>query len=223
VTFDDPAVAFDLNRDEHLVGASAFWKLLPRSDLRVSYNFGVKHFLEQSDRDVTRHIALVAVRGDLTAKLSSTFRIGVEHRTPESSREPGYTGLVMGGDFIYRPTDRTTVSLITDRSVQESTFLDVPFYISTSGSLIVEHRFWTRLLATARATVGRSEYPSKQTILGETKWRDDIYYAYGAGLDYEVRPWLTVGGEYAHLARRSNFDVFDFEDDRFTAKVTLSF
>jgi hypothetical protein len=115
------------------------------------------------------------------------------------------------------------VTLVADRSVQESTFFDVPFYVSTSGSLLVQHRFWTKVVASARATVGRNEYPSKQTLAGKTTWRDDFFYAYGAGVDYEIRPWLTVGGEYAHLARRSNFSSFEFQDDRVTAKVILEF
>ena len=36
-------------------------------------------------------------------------------------------------------------------------------------------------------------------------------------------PWLTVGVEYGHTARRSNFNEFQFQDDKFTAKVTLQF
>jgi hypothetical protein len=223
VSFDDPDVAADLDRDEHLLGASVFWKVLPRADLRLNYDFGIKRFKFDDNRDVTRHLLLLAVRGELTAKLSSTFRIGVEHRDPDASFQPSYTGLIMGGDWIYTPTDRTTITLVTDRSVQESTFFDVPFYVSTSGAVSVQHRFFNKLLASLRATVGRNEYPNKQTINGETKWRDDFFYAYGAGLDYEIQPWLTIGGEYAHTARRSNFNPFDFSDDRFTAKVILQF
>ena len=219
----EPTVAADLDRDEHLFGASVFWKIKPKADLRLNYNYGIKNFSLQTDRDVTRHQILLAVRGDLTAKLSSTFRIGVEKRNPDSSFQPGYLGVIMGGDWTFRPTDRTILTLVTDRSVQESNSGDVPFYVTTSGGLAAQHLFWNKLTASLRTTVGQDEYPSKQTVNGKTDWRSDLFFTYGGGLDYEIQPWLSVGVEYAHVARRSNFNAFDFQDDKFTAKVTLQF
>jgi hypothetical protein len=220
---DEEQVADDLDRDEHLVGASVFWKVRPKADIRLNYNYGTKFFRVETDRDVTRHQVLLALRGDLTAKLSSTFRIGFEKRDPDSSFQPGYFGPVMGGDFVYRPTERTTLTLVTDRSVQESTFGDVPFFVTTSGAFGVQQVLFNKFIASLRGTVGQNEYPTKQTLNGQTDWRNDLFYAYGAGLDYEIRPWLTVGVEYLHLGRRSNFNAFDFETDRFTAKVLLQF
>jgi len=223
VTFENQTVADDLDRDEHLMGASVFWKVLPKADLRLNYNYGNKFFRFQSDRNVTRHQVLASVRGDLTAKLSSTFRIGVEIRDPDSSFQPGYTGPIMGGDWVYRPTERTTLTLVTDRSVQESTFGDVPFFVTTSGAFGIQQQLFTKFTANAKATVGQNQYPTKQTLNGQTDWRNDFFYAYGVGLDYEIRPWISVGVDYSHTARRSNFNEFDFSDDKFTAKVTLQF
>ena len=223
VSFADPTVAVDLDRNEQLIGASAFWKVLPKTDLRLNFNYGIKTFRFQDDRDVTRQLLLASVRGEVTSKLSSTFRIGVERRDPDASFQPGYTGLVMGGDWTYRPTERMTLTLVTDRSVQESTFGDVPFYVTTSGGLGLQLQLWTKLTATLRATLGKNAYPIKQTLNGQTDWRNDIFYVYGAGLDYEIKPWLTVGVEYGHIARRSNFNEFQFQDDKFVAKVTLQF
>jgi hypothetical protein len=216
-------VADDLDRDEHLYGASVFWKIRPKADIRLNYNYGNKFFSNETDRDVTRHQVLVAVRGDLTAKLSSTFRIGLEKRDPDSSFQPGYFGPIMGGDFVYRPTERTTLTLITDRSVQESTFGDVPFFVTTSGAFGVQQVLWNKFTASLRGTIGQSQYPSKQTLDGQTDWRNDLFYAYGVGLDYEIQPWITVGIEYLHIGRHSNFNQFDFQDDKFTAKVLLQF
>jgi hypothetical protein len=220
---NDEVVAGDLDRDEHLVGASVFWKIRPKADVRLNYNYGNKLFSLQTDRDVTRHQLLLAVRGDLTAKLSSTFRIGVEKRNPDSSFQPGYLGLIMGGDWVFKPTERTILTLVTDRSVQESTFGDVPFFVTTSGGVGAQHLFWNRLTASLRATVGQNEYPTKQTVNGQTDWRSDFFFAYGGGLDYEIQSWLSVGVDYTHIGRRSNFNTFDFQDDKFTAKVTLQF
>src|SRR5262249_55335111 len=98
VRFDDEQFAVLLDRDEHVLGGSVFWKFLPRSDVRLSYSYTKKNFTLATDRDVVLHTGIVGLRGDLTAKLSSTFRIGIQHREPEASFQPGYTGLVAGGD-----------------------------------------------------------------------------------------------------------------------------
>ncbi len=222
VHFDDFAVGELLDRNEHLFGASVFYKILPKTDLRLNYSYGFKTFTFLSDRDVTRHIFTVSVRGDITAKLSSTFRIGVEKRIPDSSFEPGYTGLVAGGDWTYKPTERTTITLITERSLQESTFGDVPFFVTTSAALSAQHR-WNKVTFNAQVAAGVNDYPSKQTIFDQTKWRQDTFYSYGGGVEYDVQPWLTLGAEYTHGARRSNFDIFDFSDDKIVGRVTLHF
>ena len=196
---------------------------MPKTDLRLNFNYGIKTFRFQPDRDVRLQQILASVRGDVTAKVSSTFRIGVERRAPDASFQPGYLGLIMGGDWTYRPTERTTLTLVADRSVQESTFGDVPFYVTTSGALGLQQQLWTKLTASLRVTLGQNAYPTKQTVNGQTDWRNDIFYVYGGGLDYAIKPWVSVGVEYGHTARRSNFNTFDFQDDKVVGKVTLQF
>jgi len=213
----------ELDRNEHLIGASVFWKFLPKTDLRLSYAYGEKDFTVATDRDVTRHVVTLGLRGDLTAKISSTFRLGFERRIPEASNATGYTGLIGGGEWIYKPTERTTITLTTDRSVQESTFETAPFYVSTSAALGAQHQILPKLTGSVRVTVGVNDYPVKETVDGRTKFRNDTFYGFGAGVEYAIQRWLVVGAEYTHRARRSNFDAFDFIDDRVVGKVTLQF
>jgi len=211
-----------LDRDEHLVGVSVFWKFLPKTDLRLNYNYGVKEFDSASDRDVTRHVMLLGLRGDLTAKLSSTFRAGWEVREGDSSRGD-FQGYVVGGDWVFRPTERTTLTLITDRSVQESSFGTNAFFVATSGTISVEHRFTPKLEASLRFTLGENAYPDKETLNGVTKRRNDLLLGWGTGVEYEIQKWLRLGAEYSHVRRDSNFGQFDFTDDKVTAFITLQF
>ena len=223
VSFENQAVAEDLNRDEQLIGGSVFWKFLPKTDLRLSYSYTRKIFTLASDRNVTQNSVTVGVRGDLTSKLSSTFRIGWLGRDADSSSQPGFSGLTMGGSWTYTPTERTTISLVTDRSPQESTFGDVPYYTTTSAALTASQQLFTKLTATARASIGVNDYPLKQTLNGQTKFRNDTFFGYGISVEYAIQPWITAGAEYGRTARRSNFNTFDFVDDKFIAKVILQF
>lgn len=212
-----------LDRDEHLIGGSVFWKFLPKTDLRLSYSYGQKNFDLATESDVTRHIATVGLRGDLTAKLSSTFRAGFESRDAERGGEKDFTGYVVGGDWVYKPTDRTTLSLLTNRSVEESSFGDTPFFVSTTATLLAEHKFVPKVSANARLTGGVNEYPTKETLGGRTKFRKDTLAGWGAGVDYDIQPWLRVGADYSHSRRNSNFNEFNFADDKIIGKITLQF
>jgi hypothetical protein len=220
VTF--PAI-LELDRSEHLGGGSVFWKFLPKTDLKFTYRYGNKAFDTATNRDVTRNVALLGLRGDLTSKLSSTFRLGYEDREPTRGRSPAYRGLVAGGDWIYKPTDRTTISLLTDRSVQESVFADALFFVSTVATVTAEHRVVPKLLASVRVTGGDNSYPTKATLGTRTKFRDDTILGAGVRIEYDIQPWMRVGVDYSTTRRVSNFREFNFTDDRVAGTITFQF
>jgi hypothetical protein len=213
-----------LDRNELVAGASVFWRVTGKADLQLNYNHGDASFDEAfSFRDYTRNVILVGLRGDVTPKLASTFRLGWESREPKSSVRglPSYNGIVIGGDWIYKPTERLTLSLLTDRSVQESVFNDQLFYVSTSATIIAAHQFGSKVLASLRFTGGENVYPRKETVNGQTKYRQDTFLAWGGAVSYDIQKWLRVGADYIHTLRSSNFKVFDYQDDKVGVFATL--
>jgi hypothetical protein len=229
-TGSDTAVAAEqqavkqLDRDEYLFGATVFWKFRPKADLRLDYGYGIKTFSNDSVRDVTRQVLTVGLRGDVTSKLQSTFRIGIEDRQPDSDKVKGYTGFVTGGGWLYQPTERTKISLETERSVQESVFANAVYYIANSGSLSVEQVLFTpKLLGTVALGLGENVYPTKATINNQTKYRQDLLTGARTGLVYTIQPWLRASIEYGYQKRRSNFKDFDFEDQKVSGRITAQF
>lgn len=210
-----------LDRDEYLAGASVFWRAFPKADLQINYNHGEMFFGPTfSFRDVTRDLIMVAARGDVTSKLSSTFRIGYESRQ-QASGFRSYNGLVMGGGWLYKPTEHLTLTLGTDRSVQESVFGDQLFYVATTGTIAATQQFGRKLRAGLLFFVADNSYPGKETVNGQTKTRQDTLLGWGGGFSYEIQRWLRVGADYAHTARFSNFRTFNYQDDKLSFFVTL--
>lgn len=212
----------DLDRDEHVFGATVYWKFLPRADVGLGYSYGFTNFDTASDRDVTRHTVNLNLRGELTPKLSSTVRVGYEWRVGKHRSDADYTGLVMGGGLGYRATEALSFNLTVDRSTQESTFEDSAIYVTTGASLAASYQRG-KLSFSGRVGGGFNEYPTKQTVGTKTDWRDDVYYGAGAGADYDIQPWLRVGLEYLFTGRDSNFQGFDFSDHRVGVKATVQF
>jgi len=223
VRFDDRAIATLIDRDEHLIGASVFWKVVPKGDLFLNYSYGWSRFTESSDRDFTSHSVSVGLRGDITAKLSSSFRVGYTHEEPDHSSQTSFSGLFLGGDWVYKPTERLTFTLSTLRARQESTFGTTAFYVTNSGILSVSHQILPKVSVTARIGGGLNDYSTKETADGKTDFRHDSFILAGAQVDYDIQPWLRVGLEYLRTSRDSNFPSFRFVDDRITGRVTVQF
>jgi hypothetical protein len=220
--FDDSAIGDLIDRDEHLVLASVFWKFIPRADVGLNYGIGRTTFVT-ADRDYTRHQATISLRGEITAKLTSTFRAGWEIRDPDNAGQESGSGFYMGGDWIYKPTERTIITLSTDRSIQESTFGTTTFYTTTAAQLVAQHQLLPKLSVGARLGGGRNDYSSKQTVAGKTDFRQDWFMAAGANVEYNIQRWLRVGLEYLRTSRTSNFAPFEFVDEKITGRVTLQF
>jgi hypothetical protein len=224
VNFDDDTGVEQLDRDEHTIGLTGFYRVQPRTDVLVNVAYGTKDFETASARDVDRYIAAVGVRGDLTSRLRSTLRVGYEVRDPERGEVGAYQGVVVGGDLVYRPTARTRLTLVAERAVQESVFATNVAYLANLLTLTGEHFVTRKLLLSARLTGGNGEYFEKaQKVNGRFDWREDWVAAFSLGVEYQIQRWLAVSADYTHARRESNFDNFDFKNDIVGGKVTLSF
>jgi polysaccharide biosynthesis protein VpsM len=224
VTFDHDTGVESLDRSEHTFGATGFYRVQPRTDLLLNVAYGFKEFDNDSSRDVHRYIVLTGVRGQITSRLTSTFRVGYEIRDPDHGDRGEYRGVVVGGDFVFRPTERTRITLVTQRSVNESIFAENFVYVGSQATLSLEHYLTRKLLVSARLFGANNDYLDKvRKSNGSFDWRVDWVGAGSLAVEYNIQRWLSVGADYTHTHRDSNFDNFDFKDDIVAAKVTLSF
>jgi len=222
-SFDQSSIGTLINRDEYLAGASVFWKVLPKTDLSLNYYHGWTTFTDSSDRNYTSNAVTLALTGQVTAKLSSTFSVGYTHQNADHSGQVAYSGLTTAGGWTYKATDRTTISLATLRSSQASTDGLNPYYVTTSASLSAQHQLLPKLSVGARLGIGMNNYPDKDTINGKTDWRQDTFDVVGAQISYDIQPWLRVGIEYLRTGRDSNFSSFNFVDERISGRVTVQY
>jgi hypothetical protein len=214
-----------LDEDDQLAGATLWWKFLPKSDIGLNVQYGTSRFSNDSSRNTQREIVGLTLRGDLTAKLSSTFKIGIEHQEA-SSGGPAFTGVVMGGGWIFQATERTQFTLNTDRSPQVSVFESAQYYVSTSAWLGVRHEFPSRKLAAwLRVGVGEDAYNTKQPTANgvTTKYRLDTVLGTAVGVDYAIQPWLRTGLDYTFKQRTSNFNQFNYDDNKISGRITVQF
>ena len=224
VSFAQDSGVTELDRDEHLVALTGFYKVQPKTDLLVGFAYGRKNFDNDEDRNLNRYIGYVGVRGDITSRLSSTLRVGIESRQPDKDNLTSFTGLVANGEITYLPTERTKLTLYLERSTQESQFQSNLWYLANLASLSVEHFFTSKLVATGRVYGGSNDYPDKSVKVNlSSDWRTDWLVGAFVGAEYQIQKWLAVSADYSFTRRESNFDTLSFKDHIVGGKVTLSF
>ena len=214
-----------LDVDQQLGGATLWWKFAPKADVGLSAQYGSQIYGNDSNRNTQMAIVSLVFRGDLTAKLASNFKIGVEHQDA-TSIAPSFTGLVMSGGWIYKPSEYTQFTLNTDRAPQASVFEGAQYYVTSSAWLGARHEFPSRKLSVwLRTGAGQDNYNTKQpTASGvTTKYRIDTLVGASTGIDYAIQPWLRTGVEYSFKQRTSNFPQFNYDDNKISGRVTLQF
>ena len=225
-TFVTQSIADLIDRDDQLAGTSVFWKFAPKAQVFLNYSYGWTTFASSSDggRNYTSNNVSVGVRGDVTSKISSSMQVGYTIEDPEhSSTQTKYNGLIFGGDTTYKPTERLSFTLSTQRARQESTFGTNAFYVTSNATLSATYQILPKVSMSARLGGGLNDYSTKQQADGMTDYRHDSFILAGAQIDYDIQPWLRVGLEYSRTSRDSNFPSFRFVDDRVAGRVTVQF
>jgi hypothetical protein len=163
---------------------------------------------------------MVGVRGELTSRLSSTFRIGYEHREDNSGQTR--SGLISSGETMFVPTARTRITLTTQRSFEVSTFATDDTYTATFATLAVRQILSPKIIFEGRLFAGTTEYQNNDVDVTTFHRRTDWITGLGLGVDYQIQRWLAVGADYTFTDRKSNFSGFDYTSHVIGVKVTLS-
>ena len=72
----------------------------------------------------------------------------------------------------------------------------------------------------------RSDYPEERAIAGGstvTRERADNLFGASAGLDYTITDWLAAYTQYEFSLRESNFNAFEYTNNRVGAGVKVTF
>jgi hypothetical protein len=225
----DEALFDDLNHDEYLFTGTLYYRVLPKTAVLGEYRYEMIRYDEGDvarDRDSDGHYGLVGIRGDLTAKTSVQVKGGVQYKDFDSPDRDDFTGFVLEGETIWKYAEPSQLRLYVGRANVESLFLGNNYYVTTYGGLEVRHHLTPTVLLRATALYGVADYPDATPDPSDgnrLKDRSDDFVQAGVGVQYQIRRWVSVGLDYAYGYRGSNFDDFDYTNNRVWATVKLAY
>ena len=97
------------------------------------------------------------------------------------------------------------------------------YYVSTYGGAEVRHFLSERWILRVRGLGGENQYPEDVLLGVDSADRTDTFFEAGISLKYQMRRWLAFEFGYNYLVNNSNFNEFDYTDNRVTASVLFSY
>ena len=220
----------DLDRQDNVIRGTFFVRVAPKTSVLGEADYQWIRYDEPAsarakDSDGWRFKA--GVRGDFTAKTSGILKIGWEWKDYESPAQEDWDGLILEAEVIWKYREPSELRLFAGRANLESLTDDINvrrnnYYVTNFGGAELRHFLTSRLILRIRGLVGVNDYPDPAAI-GQTEERSDFFYEVGIGVRYQIRTWLAVEAGYTRLVRDSNFNDFDYADNRIKGSIILTY
>jgi hypothetical protein len=220
----------DLDRQDHVVAAILFYRIMPKTSILGEANYQwIRYETDAAARfkDSDGWRIKAGVRGDFTAKTTGILKVGWEWKDYKDPGQGDWDGLILEGEVIWKYREPSELRLFAGRANLESLTDDIDvrrnnYYITNYGGVELRHFLTSRVILRARGLVGVNDYPDPAAV-GQTDEREDFFYEVGLGVRYQIRTWLAVEAGYQHLVRDSNFNAFDYTDNRIKGSVILTY
>lgn len=208
------------------VGFNLFYRFLPLTSVLVEYAYtninNDDMGLSTTDSDTQR--LWLGLTWEATSKITGTIKGGYTYRDYDGDTDD-FDGFGMKGDIKYQLTSYTTIGLNgfrrpVDTSVTQEDAVYGTYYVSTGGTLSVDHRLTHKITANAHVSYINDDYQEK----GDAgKRRDDDRYGIGVGVNYQIQDWLGCNVSYNYVDNDSNFDNEDYRNNIVAGKISLAF
>ena len=146
---------------------------------------------------------LIGLRLKATGRLSGAVGYGGTKRDFDDGSLSGFNGNNYYVNLSYAFKPFSVFQFGATRSIEEPSSTDASLFVSEVFSISWEHALTDHLIFDSYVKLIDDDF---------NNGRRDEFVDYGFGLDYAVKPWLTVGVYFEEIDRDSNFDNIAFDD-----------
>ncbi len=231
---------FTQNYRYHEVGPGFEVLVLPKTWAFVRYHYVIKDFYSDSpgtwpvvvnssnNANNDRHRVNAGLTWDATSKITGELNVGWEWILYKNATAPdGQSSYVnknlpvVNTALNYEFSPNTLASLYVSREWWESGSDTKEAFASTGVGINASHTFFQKFQA--RAGFGYQNDDYNIPIDPGTKDRNDNNFTAAASIAYIIQDWLRVGATYNLYVKDSNYDRFDFTDNKGTIWVVAAY
>lgn len=221
VQYDDSRNSFKDRMDNTLAGY-LFYKYSPKTAFFTEYEYVDIKYDTDTIKDGAEHHVYGGMEWAMSAK--STGRIKAGYGIKEFD-DPSIDG---GRDFIlellaaHAFTTKTSITLRAMRGTTETRIDETDYVLTHSLGCTYLQRVTSKITASLDLSYTHDAYQGAMTVGDETKERTDDIYQISPALEYLFRKWLIGSAGYIFSERDSNLSFFDYVDNTFFVRLTVS-
>ncbi len=165
----------------------------------------------------------VGVEGELRPNLEIKARTGVQFRNYEVESEPDFNSWVASLRMDYHWRENVLFTLSMERVPLEATFGNVNFFKRHIIRFGTEYGFATRWTLFHNFKYYRDSYAERASAGTRSGFRRDNHLTFETGLRFAASEWWELEMAYEFLYRNSNFNTFDYTDNRFSVTSVFTY
>lgn len=218
----------DGNYNRNLFGGSLYYRLTPRIDALLDYNFSKVNYTEQNTDDNTNHSAYLGISFDPTAKLNGYLKLGWAYKKYDhtlAGRDSSISSPSTLIDLNYSLSSYHIFNLKGNWSIQEDIDTNAPM-TSTDFSFGYRHvlKWHEKISLNAIIGYGTEKFKGSTTdVDGLIKKRDDKKWYGGLGIQYALQRWLSFNLNYVYTDNDSNFINYIYRENLVYLKASIAF
>ena len=202
------------NRLEHYASLAVGGRVAPKSYVFLEGWTSRQLYEINKDLDSTVYVMSLGATWEATGKTTGNYAMGWQGRhydRPSTIRGSGtFSGLYFNSYITWKPQEQTQVNWGLYRRTNETVLGGTRFFISTGTTLDVGHSFTEKWRGTLQLVYDHDTYSDPTTAEGKTLQRKDNYLTLGAGLWYQIQPWLGTRATYTYGERLSVFNSVEY-------------
>jgi hypothetical protein len=233
------AYTYDLsvNREyvETMFRAGMFWKFRPALSALVEGSYAAYKYDTWTVQDNTETDVSFGLTWDVTAKSRGFAKAGYQWKSydvenPSFGTEDG-SYFTLSGGLRHSFSPRTMLVVDLSHASQESDFPDNPYYLQTKVAANLSQQLTSKLHCRVGASYIYEDYPNATSYdnpydngLGaEYGERADTTLTADVSLGFDVTRWLSLELAYGGEWRDSNFETFNYDQNRVSLSAKAAF
>ena len=148
-----------------------------------------------ANQDSQSYGGSVGIALDINKVARGEIGVGYQFRNFDSDLFDDISGVNIDASLEYFLSDLTTVTLIAERSIQNTAVVGFAGFYSTGGEVRVEHELLRRVMLVGSARYTVDDF---RDAVGFTIDRTDKFLRLSGGVQYAFRPNVVLGARYIY-------------------------
>jgi hypothetical protein len=207
----------NLDRNRHTIAPNLYYKLSGKTRVFLEYNFAREVYDSDKTRDNSDHRVLVGFRGDLADRFSLTGKIGWQGLYYTATVFEDSNSFIFDIKAEYQPLERLSFMLNLKRYTEPSVFGPNGHYDYMPFILAATYNMTPKIALIPRVSLGWAHYKEEvanPSAGNNPESRDDLDMGAGFSIRWDPVKWARVEVGYDFTSRNSNFNAFEYLDNR---------